>query len=417
MAKQNTPAVQSGAAPVSPAGQTKQQISFRFGTLERSTPLSQLGPYWGSNGISSSTLNIGGQVQGDGYLYQIRLDVALTGGNDNTTLAVPFEDAPYSLFDTVGLKDSRADLVSSMNGFHLEIINQGQGNNRGLPITAMPSQTIFGETVLVNQAQTSGTGPFGSVSDIDGQGNGHFILDIPVGLNLKTLAAIVGNQDANSRYTLSLILASGAAGASGPFFVTAPAGGSAPTIYVSPQYRSFQVPPASIGGTPVQQTPPGYGKLHLINAVQPQNAPANNGNVSHFLSLNKVTIRTLAFVFRSGNSTNAPLRNGSTGAELNPPTTLRLFWGATETFEESWSMRKAMNFERLGFIPAAGVVYYDGMSDMVPGVGVESGASYIDTRALTSAKLQVSYPSTSGTWSSTSTLTVVQDALQVVVPG
>lgn len=407
MPKQQTPAVQSGAAPVSAGNGQKQSISFRFGTLERGTPLSQLGPFWGAtNGISASSINIGGQIQGDGYLASLRLETLLSGGTGATTAAVGFEDAPWSLFDTVGLKDSRADLISSMNGFHLFLANLLQSNYRNVPTMASLQQTIMGEPIAIAGSDT--------FSNFDANGNAHFMLDVPVVLNNKTLAALVGNQDANSRYTLNLILASGSGSTAGPVFSTAPSGGTAPAITVNPSYRSFQVPPATIGGTPVQQTPPGYGKLHLVNATQPQNAPANGGNISHFLSLNKVTIRALAFAFRSVLTSGAALRSN---CEAAVPTVLRLYWGATETFEESWAVRRSVMFERFGFEFPLGVVVYDGMSDMLPGSGVESGASYIDTRALTSAKLQVSYPTTSGQWAPGSTLTVIQDALQVVTPG
>ena len=402
MANNGATAAVTANPPVGPQ-QQKKVIAFRFATLERTSPLPNV--VTGLSFVSVGTQPNPFQIQADGLIYDLMLDVQSTGGTG--TGAVYFEDAPYSILDTIGLKDPSSDLISTMNGFNLYLANLLQANYRNTPVNASGSGTINGET----ESQTVSTGSILQNSG-DVAGNFRFILHLPVALNLKTLAGVLGNQNRAVVYTVSLNVASGSATTTGPVFTTVPSA-TLPTLTIVPSYRSFTVPDATnAAGIQQQQLPSNYGTLHLLQANTNPSAPTT-GSVTHYITNLGTTTRSLTFVARSVNSSGAATR---ANAELANPSNIQLYWGSTAQFNESWASRRAIMFERFGFNFPLGVITYDNISDGGWAAGAESGASYINTQALTNARFVANYPTVDSQWSAGSSLFQLMDSLKVVQP-
>ncbi len=385
---------------------TGKMRSFRFSTQERTQTQAQLGPFWGGAAAPASvTIPTPFQVQGDGYAYDIMLDVKASGGTGQTTAAVPFEDAPYSVFDSIGLRDPGADILSTMSGYNLHLLNLLQANYRDRLVSAAQDVSEQGEALV-------GSSVF---SAVDVNGNFRLVEHLPIGLSLRSLTGLLGNQDRAYILTVNCTIASPGASTSGPIYTTAPAGNTTfPSLTITPNYRSFTVPDAQSGGVGQQRVPDNYGVIHLATAAQNATAPANGGQVAHYLVNLGPTYRSIAWVFRSVNGSGAALRSN---ADAAAPTSLQMFWGSTGAYVESWSVRRALMFERFGVVFPAGVIVYDGISDGNGSTaGGESGASYINTQNLTNTRLLVTYPTTASTWSSGSTLNQVVDALDYSAP-
>lgn len=416
MANTGATAAVTANPPTGPQNQRKV-IAFRFATLERTSPL--------PNAVTSLSYVTSGtqpnpfQIQADGLIYDLMLDVQSQGGDDQTTNAVYFEDAPYSILDSIGLKDPSSDIISTMGGFNLFLLNLLQANYRNVPVNASGVTDINGLTLtnFASHASTTGGAALTVGSGLqnagDLAGNFRFILHLPVALNLKTLAGVLGNQNRAVVYTVSLNVAAGTGSTTGPVFTTAPAGGTAPTLTIVPTYRSFTVPDATnAAGIQQQQLPTNYGTLHLAQANSNPSAPTT-GSVTHYVTNLGTTVRSLTFVMRSVNSSGAATR---ANAELAIPSNIQLFWGSTAQFNESWSIRRAIAFERLGYHLPVGVVSYDNISDGGWAAGAETGASYINTQALTNARFVVNYPTVGSQWAAGSTLYQIMDSLKVVQP-
>ncbi|MGH3571468.1 MAG: hypothetical protein ACRDUW_06525 [Pseudonocardiaceae bacterium] len=332
------------------------------------------------------------------------LDVSASGGLGQTTAAVAFEDAPFSVFDQIGLRDPGADIVSSMSGINLHFLNLLQANYRDRLVSNASNVSEMGEPL-------TGSSLFQAV---DANGNFRFIEHLPIGLNLKTLTALLGNQDRAYILTVNLSIASPGASTSGPIYTTAPAGNSAfPSLTITPNYRSFTVPDATSGGVAQQRRPDNYGVVHLGTAASNASAPSNGGQIAHYLVNLGPTFRSICWVFRSVLTSGAATR---ANAELAAPTSLQMFWGSTGANVETWAIRRALMFERFGVNFPAGSLCYDYISDGGPGAGVETGSSYINTQNLVNSRLLVSYPTTSGQWAAGSTLFQVVDSLDYTAP-
>jgi hypothetical protein len=402
MANNGATAAVTANPPTGPQNQ-KKVVAFRFATLERTSPL--------PNAVTGlAYVNVGTQpnpfqIQADGLIYDLMLDVQSTGGT--SAAAVYFEDAPYSILDSIGLKDPSSDLISTMGGFNLFLANLLQANYRNVPVNGAGNTTINGES-LSNTVATGG----GLQNSGDLAGNFRFQLHLPVALNLKTLAGVLGNQNRAVVYTVSLSVAAGTASTSGPVFTTVPTA-TLPTLTIVPTYRSFTVPDATnAAGIQQQQLPSNYGTLHLLQANTNPSAPAQ-GSVTHYVTNLGTSVRSLSFVLRDVLTSGVAKRSN---VELSNPTNIQLFWGSTAQFNESWATRRAIMFERFGYHFPLGVVSYDGISDGGWAAGAENGSSYINTQALTNARWVVSYPTTSGHWAAGSTLTQLMDSLKVVQP-
>lgn len=427
MANGSTAAVTANP-PVGPQ-QQKKVIAFRFATLERTSPLPN--PVTALTFVGAGTQPNPFQIQADGLIYDLMLDVQSSGGTPGATVgstgnpgtAVAFEDAPYSILDSIGLKDPSSDLISTMGGFNLYLANLLQANYRNNPVNGAGLATVNGEQMsnpfALNAAETAAlsTGS-GLQNAVDTFGNFRFILHLPVALNLKTLAGVLGNQNRAVVYTVSLNVAAGTGSTTGPVFTTAPSVAATsnallPTLTITPTYRSFTVPDATnAAGIQQQQLPSNYGTLHLLQANSNPSAPTT-GSVTHYITNLGTTTRSLTFVARSVNSTGAATRANS---ELATPTNIQLYWGSTAQFNESWSIRRAIMFERFGYNFPLGVVTYDNISDGGWAAGAESGASYINTQALTNARFVVNYPTVGNQWAAGSTLYQIMDSLKVVQP-
>lgn len=416
MANNGATAAVTANPPTGPQNQRKV-VAFRFATLERTSPLPNA--VTALSYVTSGTQPNPFQIQADGLIYDLMLDVSSSGGDDVTTNAVYFEDAPFSILDSIGLKDPSSDLISTMNGFNLYLANLLQANYRNTPTTGSSLTTVNGETMgnPFSRASVSGGTNLAYGSGLQNQGdlngNFRFILHLPVALNLKTLAGVLGNQNRAVVYTVSLNVAAGTGSTTGPVYTTAPSGGTLPTLTITPTYRSFTVPDATnAAGIQQQQLPSNYGTLHLLQANSNPSAPTT-GSVTHYLTNLGTSVRSLTFAARSVNSTGLASRNN---CELATPTNIQLYWGSTAQFNESWSIRRAIMFERFGFNFPLGVVSYDSISDGGWAAGAEIGASYINTQALTNARFVVNYPTVGSQWAAGSTLTQLMDSLKVVQP-
>ncbi len=399
MATATTPSSVQLANPQS--GQPSSKVrSFRFSTQERTQTQAVLGNFWGTTTAVTTTIPTPFQIQGDGYAYDLMLDVLATSGTGQTTNAIAFEDAPFNVFDTIGLRDPGADIISSMPGFSAIVLNWLQANYRNAMQINATDVSMLGE-------QLTGSSVFKSV---DLAGNFHFVLHIPIGLNLRTLTGILGNQDRAYILTVNCNIAS-----QSTVYSTAPAGGTFPTLTVTPNYRSFTVPDASSGGVAQQRRPDNYGVIHLGTSATNASAPSNGGQVSHYLVNLGPTYRSIAWIFRSVKTSGTATR---ANAELAAPTGLQMFWGSTGANVETWAVRRCLMAERFGTgsIAPGGVIAYDYISDGNPGSGMETGSSYINTQNLVNSRLLVSYPTTSGQWAAGSTVTQITDALDYTAP-
>lgn len=404
MATQTQPGSVQLANPQS--GQPSNRIrAFRFSTQERTQTQAQLGPFWGTTTATNSTTPTPFQIQGDGYAYDIALVVQAYGGTGATTNAIASEDFPYNTFDSIGLRDPGADIVSAMPGMSLHVFNLMQGNYRNFTVNQAPALSEMGEQL--GGPSTTGQNGSSLFKPADLNGNFFFVEHLPIGLNLRTLTGILGNQDRAYILTVNCSIA-----AQNVIFSTAPAGGTFPSIAVTPNYRSFTVPDAQSGGVAQQRRPDNYGVIHLGTSATNAAAPSASGQISHYLVNLGPTFRSLAWIFRSASSSTAtPTR---ANVELQTPTALQLFWGSTGAYVESWQLRRTLMYERLGYQAPAGVLIFDYMSDASPAMGFETGASYINTQNLVNSRLLATYPSTG--WAAGSTLTQVVDSLDYTAP-
>jgi len=264
---------------------------------------------------------------------------------------------------------------------------------------AMPAAGVGGIGVTASQDTNVvvNVGAVGTASTTTlAGGNFRFPTRLKVAANRRDLLGLLGNQDRSQKYQLRTDIS-----ASTVVFSTAPS--SLPSLNVNKIYEEYSIPlPTAPDGTPQEVFPSSFGTMLYHTRQTSASAPANGGQISHFLQRIGNTIHFVALVFRSSTaSSSAPTRGN---ADANPPTAISLKLGEDVVYRENWTYRRTLMFERLGFDAPRGVALYDWIHDFGPFVGFELGDDLIHTEALVNAQFMVTYPATANTWQPGSSL-------------
>lgn len=408
MAQNATPSVQMQTPAVNPAD--SQQIPFRAATIERVDTLTA----FSSTAMTASTQRQEKTIEGAGYIYGIYIDAQASSATSTAaSVAVYAEDAPFNVLDTLIIRDVNGE-IASLQGYHAFIANLCNGWAKETPATglaqgnALPSSAVGTGGVGTSASQdaniVSNVGSVGLASTgTSAGGNFRFPLRVPVATNRRDLLGVLANQDRAQKYSLRADIA-----ASGAVFSTAPS--SLPNVTFNLFYEQYSVPLANApDGSPQEQFPPTFGTVHFTTQTVSEAAPSNGSQINHFIRRVGNTMRWLALVFRSTTTGGGTPSRGN--ADANPPTNLQMKLGEDSVFNESWNYRRGIMFERYGFDMPRGVLVYDWIHDFGPFAGYELGDDLVHSQALVNANIRVNYPTTSNTWQSGSTLTLVTDDL------
>jgi hypothetical protein len=211
-------------------------------------------------------------------------------------------------------------------------------------------------------------------------------LEVPIGLNRRSLWGILANQDRAQKYSLRTDIASAAAAAAGPIYTTAPT--TQGTYTLTRTYENYAVPgPSDANGNKQQQLPPQHGIVNFWTQSVNPSAPAAAATVNHYLARLGNTIRTIILVYRAGAAATARVN-----AEALLPTRIQFNLGDTPIFVESTGYRRNQMLTRYGFNAPQGVFAYDFMTDFDLGAGAELGDDYLWTSGLVNSQFAISYP-------------------------
>jgi hypothetical protein len=314
-------------------------------------------------------------------MYGIDLDTQVVCAANAAAVAY-FEDAPWSTYTAIVLRDVNGELVN-LPGISLRMANvygnhapRNSWNNFVLPAAA----GLNAISPDVNVAQMSvAVGP-----GIGGSYRMH--LEVPVGLNRRNLWGILGNQDRAQKYSLRTDLGSAAAAAAGPIYTTAPTTQGAGTIVRT--YENYAVPgPTDANGNKQQQLPPQHGIVNFWTQSVNASIPTASATINHYLPRLGNTIRHLILVYRTG-----AVATGRAAAEALLPTRIQFNLGDTPIFVETPAYRRnlmELRYEQFAF---QGTFAYDFATDFMTESGAELGDDYLWTSGLVNAQFQIAYP-------------------------
>lgn len=392
------PTVQMQTASVNAPQQ--QRVAFRAATMERIDILAAE-----SVTLSASLQPIQRVVEGAGYIYAVLLDVNATGATSTAaSVAVYAEDAPFNILDTTSIADANGELWN-LGGFEAWLANISTREDNDpdptalAPGAAMPAAGAGGvgtsnsqDTNVVLNVGAVGSASTGTAAG----GNFRFPLRIKIATNRRDLTGLLGNQDRSQKYQLRTDVA-----ASSVVFSTAPS--SLPALAINKFYEEYSVPlPTAPDGTPQEVFPASFGTLLFHTRQTAAAAPTNGGQISHFLQRIGNTIHWLGLIFRSATASSSSPTRGN--ADQNPPTAISLKLGEDVVFRETWTYRRMLMFERLGYDLPRGYLLYDWIHDFGPFAGLELGDDLIHSEALVNAQFLVTYPTTANTWQPGSSL-------------
>jgi hypothetical protein len=369
---QGTPA-QVGA-PVVGVPDTNPQarvVPFRVATQEQAEFIGA--PGTGLQLSTSGTRLVENVLPQTGFLYGVHLDVNMVTAANAAAVAF-FEDGPWSIFDTVELRDVNAAIVQ-LPGMAARLLNlYGAWQISDFNISADANLKVL---------TTGAVGAGGSF---------RFPLFVPVSTQRRTLLPLLGNQDRSMAYILRLNLASGGASSAGPVYTTAPT--TAGTLTVGITMERYAVPAAqNDSGGQNQVVPSHWGVVPFnLRTLQPE-APAP-GQITHYMRRLGNVHRLMLLVLRS-NGTRA------TG-ETNLPTLLQYRIGNQLRFNETPQYRRALMYQRYAsagapFDAPTGVICYDEMHDFALRAGYELGNDFIWTQAVSQFLFLLTYPAGIGT--------------------
>ena len=372
---------QVGGPAIAPPGGNRQQakVPFRRATTGRTQTLQRSA---GTN-VATPTNSFDVTIEGSGYMYGIDVQHQVTCAANAAAVAY-FEDAPWSTFTSVVLRDVNGELIN-LPGFSLRVANV-RGGWTGLDrswqnYTAPPVAATNVLTTDVSIAQLSAAvGP-----GIGGSYNFH--VQIPVGLNRRNLWGILGNQDRAQKYSLRIDTASAAAAAAGPIYTTAPT--TQGTYVISRIYENYAVPgPVDANGHQQEQKPPQHGIVNFLTQSINPSAPIASSTVNHYLPRLGNTIRFLSLIYRSG-----AVATGRVNAEALLPSQIQFNLGDTPIFVETPAYRRQEMAKRYGVDAFQGEFTYDALTDFF-GVqaGGELGDDWLWTSGLVNAQFAISYP-------------------------
>lgn len=287
-----------------------------------------------------------------GYLRAIWLYVTFQGGDETGADAVLEDDAPWSVFQRLILRDTNGQvLVGAFNGLRHYFINKYGGYDWASEPTSDPGYTALG---------------------VDG--NGSFVLRIPVEVTLQDGYCSLPNQSSAQPYRMEYSIAPASA-----VFATAP-GGANPTVRVRAIAECWDQPPAAdVFGRPIQQTPPGIGSMQFWSQA---NFDINAGQQKVELTRLGNLIRNLVFIFVD----ESGVRQDSFPADI------RIEIDNTTIHHESLVYRQSKMAKRYGFDPDTGVLVYDFAWDGDGHPGSDNRQHYIPTTKATKLTIDGDWP-------------------------
>lgn len=394
---------QVGGPAVAPPGanRSQRQIPFRRATTGRTT---QIQNSVGTN-VGTPTNSFDVVIEGSGFMYGIDLWHRVTCAGNAAAVAW-FEDAPWSTFTSIVLRDVNGELVN-LPGFSLRIADLYGGYvvNNAWDNYITPPQ---GTTTVFDRASTRSRDPLVAyMSEAVGPGDGGSYgmhLYVPVALNRRNLWGLLGNQDRAQKYSLRTDLGSAAAAATGPIYTTAPT--TQGTYVLQRHYENYAVPaPTDANGNSQQQIPDKFGIVNFLTQSVNPSVPAAGATINHYLARLGNTIRFMALVLRSAGT------RAAAEVAANRPTRIQFNLGDTPLFVETPEFRRKTMFDRYGFDAPQGVYVYDAITDFDgQRASGELGDDYLWTSGLVNAQFAISYPAAG--WGAGSSLTVVTgDAL------
>lgn len=370
------PSAETQPAPLDATSQAS--IPFRQATTEQTGVMS--GSTFTMTGASQRNIN---PVLSQGFLFGLWINYVATAAS-NTAMVGYTEDGLFgAAFSQIILSDTNGQLINT-TGFETLICNLVDKLYQVRYLDALNNPLSLWGGIAGNGATA---GSFATS------------LRVPVGLDRRTLTSIISNQDRNQIYNLRADIAG-----SGDVYSTVPT--TLPGIAVNYEIESYTVPlPVSADGVPQGVVPSNYGTLHQVVAANAQAVPVGGSTIAHQLPEIGNTIRWIAFVMRS---------NGSRAlAEANAPTQLQMQIGSQAIYTENYSYRRALMYERFGFVLPPGVLVYDLIHDFGVGAGAEIGNDYWHTAKVVRAQLSATYPS--GFGSTNNSIDVITDVLTPAV--
>lgn len=304
------------------------------------------------NAAAPGTFNF--PIPSYGYLSAVLITVTTTGGTGAT--AVYYEDAPWSLFNSVTLADVNGVPIWQLSGYESYIASK------------------FGGYRLFGPDGSS----LASVYTAPTTGNFKFILPLWLEFGRDGLGALP-NMDASARYNLQLVLNSGTAAATGPVFTTAPTTYPTVSIQVEGLFRS-QPPAQDMYGNQNSVTPPAVGTVQYWTR---QTFSSLSG--AQTLQLTRVgnLIRNHFLIFRdNANGTRA------TAESTDLPPTLEYDWDVGVRYVSNVATQRLLWYQMAGVDNPNGCVFYPNTADPDKLVGSEYGDEWMPTVGATKLTLR-----------------------------
>jgi hypothetical protein len=265
-----------------------------------------------------------------GFLSAVLLTVQASGGSG--VAAVAYEDAPWSIIQSLVLQDVNGVPIWQLSGYHAFLASK------------FGSYRLFGPDV---SAQAS------VFQTVQNTGNFKFILPIYLEFGTDGMGCLP-NMDASARYNLQVILASGNAAATGPVYTTAPTGYPTLSLQVEVLCRS-QPPAVDMFGNRNSITPPAVGTIQYWTL---QSFSALTG--AQTLQLTRVgnLIRNHILVFRdTANGTR------TTAETTDIPLSIEFDWDSGVRYVENTATQRQLTFLSQGYDNPGGVILYQNTYD------------------------------------------------------
>jgi hypothetical protein len=374
---------QVGGPAIAPPGANRQQatVPFRRATTGRTQ---QLQSSAGTN-VGTPTNSFDVTLEGSGYMYGIDLDFQVTCAANAAAVAY-WEDAPWSTFTSVVLRDVNGELVN-LPGYSLRLANiyglhaaPNSWNDNIIPPVAA-TNVLTGDINVAQLSAAVGPGIGGSY---------RFHVEVPVANNRRSLWGLLGNQDRAQKYSLRTDIGSAAAAATGPIYTTAPT--TQGTYNLVRTMENYAVPgPTDANGNKQQQLPDKYGILNFWTQSVNASPPTASTTTNHYLARLGNTVRSLILVYRSGT-----VATGRATAEGLLPTRIQFNLGDTPINVETPAYRRNLMELRYEKPSPQGVFAYDFLTDFMVNAGAELGDDYLWTSGLVNAQFAISYPAAIG---------------------
>lgn len=304
-----------------------------------------------------------------GYLSALYLTVIASGGSG--TAAVYYEDAPWSLIQSLVVSDVNGVPIYQLPGYSAFLAAK-YGGYRLFPPDG--STTTFG-------GGTTSTAPGNTPVFYQAtSGNFGFILPIFFEFGRDGLGALP-NMDASARYNLQVVLASATANANtGPVYTTAPSAYPTVTMQLESLHRS-QPPATDIYGNQNSISPPAVGTVQYWTQ---QTFSSLNGAQTLQLARVGNLIRNHILVFRDPGTT--PTRAVAESTDMPP--SIEFDWDVGPRFINDVATERLIAYQSYGFDVPKGVVAYPNTLDPDKLAFSEFGDEWMSTVGATKLGLR-----------------------------